>query len=108
MSEYLIFISAVNQRELTPAQEEECLSEYGSWSERLGSSHVLARRLEASEGKLLRSKKHPTTDGPFVEAKELIAGIILINAKSEHEANALMQTCPLNQYFHLFMKKVNK
>lgn len=106
MAEYLIIINAADERGLSPAEEQHCITEYGKWAQQLSKKHITARRLDLSEGTLLPSKKAPTTDGPFVEAKELIAGIILIEASSQEQAAKIAESCPLREYFQLFVKKV--
>ena len=106
MSEYLVIINAENDRSLSPAEEQYCITEYGKWAEKLGEKLVTARRLDLSPGKLLPSKRNPVTDGPFVEAKELIVGFILLNATSVEEATQIADTCPLGEYFRFFIKPV--
>lgn len=107
MSEYLILIAAENERGLSPSEEQKCITEYGAWAEELAEKHIIARRLSLNNGELIKSKRSVTTDGPFVEAKELIAGFVLVNADSTKEATHIAESCPLNQYFHLFIKETN-
>lgn len=107
MKEYVILIAAENERGLTATEEQHCIREYGNWTETLGNKHIIARRLSLESGDLLPSKSTITTDGPFVEAKELIAGFVLINAESADEARSIAASCPLNEYFHLYVKEVN-
>ena len=106
MAEYLIIIAAENERGLTAAEEQHCIQEYGKWAEKLGETHQVARRLSTDQGELIPGKQL-TTDGPFVEAKELIAGFVLITASNLNEAKDIAASCPLNEYFHLFVKAVN-
>lgn len=106
MSEFLIIIAAENEQGLTAAEEQHCIQEYGKWAEKLGEIHQTARRLSLDKGKFLKGKNLPT-DGPFIEAKELIAGFVLITAKDMDEAKTIAASCPLNEYFHLFVKAVN-
>ena len=105
MAEYLILISADSTDGLTLEEEQKCIAAYDQWAEKLGEKHLLARRLDFSPGDLLGSKRKPLTDGPFIEAKELIAGLILLKAESQEEATEHAKACPLNDYFHLFVKK---
>ncbi|MEQ8629193.1 YciI family protein [Ekhidna sp.] len=107
MSEYLIIIAAENERGLSPSEEQHCITQYGKWAEALAEKHIVARRLSLESGELIRSKNAVTTDGPFIEAKELIAGFVLITAKDMQEAKSIASSCPLNEYFHLFVKEVN-
>lgn len=106
MSDYLIVIAAENARGLSPAEEEYCIKEYGKWAEKLGEKHIVAKRLSLDSGQLIPSKKILTTDGPFAEAKELIAGV-LVQASTQQKANEIASSYPLNEYFHLFVKATN-
>ena len=107
MKEYLIVIAAPDERNLTPAEEQECITSYSEWARKLGETHVTARRLALTEGKIIRNKKDVITDGPFAEAKELIAGIIIIQTDTMLQAEKIADSCPLNLYFDLFVKEVN-
>lgn len=107
MAEFLVLIAAENTRELSHAEEQHCITAYGKWAEALGSRHLSARRLTMDPGELVPLKNKVATDGPFVEAKELIAGFILLDAPDLSEATKVASTCPLNEYFQLFVKAVH-
>ena len=107
MKEYLILIAAQNKRGLSQAEEQHCIEAYGKWAEALAEKHITARRLSLEAGELIPSKNSVTTDGPFVEAKELIAGFVLVSASSSEEARKLAASCPLNEYFDLYVKGTN-
>ncbi len=107
MKEYLIIIAADNKRGLSQSEEQHCIQEYGKWAAQLAEKHVTARRLSLDEGVFVPKKKSLTTDGPFIEAKELIAGIVLIEADSIAKAKEVASSCPLNEYFHLYVKETN-
>lgn len=107
MKEFLILIAAQNKRGLTQTEEQHCIEEYGKWAEVLADKHITARRLSPESGDLVPSKNSVTTDGPFIEAKELIAGFVLVSAASKEEAKDIASTCPLNEYFHLYVKETN-
>lgn len=53
---------------------------YQKWASGLGDKLVAGQRLE-NVGAHLKSKEDITTDGPFLEANEIIAGYIIIKAK---------------------------
>jgi hypothetical protein len=46
-------------------------------------------------GAVLRGKKRVVIDGPFLEAKDLVAGFMIIRAKDLDEARALASGCPI-------------
>ena len=80
-----------------------------------------AGELEA-EGKLLAveslaSLKHATRvqvrggrrqllDGPFAEAKEMVGGFFLLDAKSEDEALAIAAECPAAEWCSVEVRKI--
>lgn len=107
MKEYLIIIAAQNERGLSPTEEQHCIQEYGKWAEKLGQKHITGRRLSLESGDFIPSKNSITTDGPFVEAKELIAGFVLVAADSPNDAKKITSSCPLNEYFDLYVKETN-
>ncbi|MEM7298323.1 MAG: YciI family protein [Bacteroidota bacterium] len=107
MNEYLILIAAHDEKSLSIEEGQKCITDYGKWASELGEKHVTGRRLAFTDGRLLPSKKEVVTDGPFVEAKELIAGIILVQAESLDHACELADACPLRAYFQLFVKETN-
>lgn len=61
-----------------------------------------------SKGKRIRisSGKHVVTDGPFTEAKEVIAGFWMIEAKSHEEALEWANRCPLPEGGLLELRQV--
>lgn len=105
MKEFLISIIAPEKQALSASDEAQCMSDYGKWAMQLGELHVLGKRLSLNEGALLPKKDSIITDGPFIESKELIAGIVIIKADDLVEAQKIASSCPLNAYFHLFVKE---
>ena len=61
-----------------------------------------------SKGKRLRivGGKRVITDGPFTEAKEVIAGFWIIQAKSEEEAIEWAKRCPLPEHGLIEIRQV--
>ena len=107
MKEFMLLIVSKTGQALNPTDEQTCMTEYGKWKEELGSTHVTARRLELDPGVLVNKNKEIVTDGPFVESKELIAGVVLVNAETLEEAQKIAYSCPLIDYFDLFIKQVH-
>lgn len=57
--------------------------------------HVLATSGLAPVGKVLRGTRGAmTTDGPLIEAKEIVGGYVLITARDLDEAVELARGCP--------------
>ena len=57
MSEFLVLIAADNSNELSPSEEEKCMTDYGLWAQSLGAKHLLGKRLDITPGKLLKRQK---------------------------------------------------
>ncbi len=46
-------------------------------------------------GKLVNGKAKVVTDGPYVEAKEMVGGYVIVNAKDINEAVEISKGCPI-------------
>lgn len=80
----------------TPEQLRGIMAEFGVWMAGLHEKGVVAgtNGLEPT-GKVLREPGGAViTDGPYAEAKEIVGGYILINAKSLDAAVAIARGCP--------------
>ena len=47
------------------------------------------------DGKVVRGKKRMVTDGPYIEAKELVLGFIIVQARDLEQAVELSTGCPM-------------
>src|SRR5437867_6641490 len=88
---FMIIVQATNDSEAGVMSDEKILTEMAKYHEELQMAGVLldASGLQAgSKGWRIRysGEKRTTIDGPFAEAKELIAGYTLIQVKSKEEA----------------------
>jgi hypothetical protein len=88
---FMVLVKADQDSEAGVLPSKELVAEMGKYNEELVKAGVLL----ASEGLHASSKgarvafsgdKRTVTDGPFTEAKELIAGFWLIQVKSKEEA----------------------
>jgi hypothetical protein len=96
---FMILLKADKNTEAGVLPDEKLLTEMGKYNEEL----VRAGLLLAGEGLQPSSKgarvrfsgtKRTVIDGPFTEAKELIAGFWLIQVKSKEEAIEWVKRCP--------------
>jgi hypothetical protein len=96
---FMVMIKANKDTEAGVLPSEELLTEMGKYNEELVKAGVLL----AGEGLQPSSKgarvrfsgaKRTVIDGPFTEAKELIAGFWLIQVKSKEEAIEWVKRCP--------------
>jgi hypothetical protein len=96
---FMILLKADETTEAGVLPDEKLLTEMGKYNEELVKAGVLL----AAEGLQPSSKgarvtfsgaKRAVTDGPFPDAKELIAGFWLIQVKSKEEAIEWVKRCP--------------
>lgn len=96
---FMILIKADKNTEAGVLPDEKLLAEMGKFNEELVKAGVML----AGEGLHPSSKgarvkfsgaKRTVTDGPFAEAKELIAGFWLWQVKSKEEAIEWVKRCP--------------
>jgi hypothetical protein len=95
----MVIIKATEESEAGVLPDEKLLTEMGKFNEELAK----ARMLLAGEGLHPSSKgarvrfsgaKRTVVDGPFTEAKELIAGFWIWQVKSMEEAIEWVKRCP--------------
>src|SRR2546428_9740456 len=96
---FMILLKADKTTEAGVLPDEKLLTEMGKYNEELVKAGVLlaAEGLHpSSKGARVRfsGQKRTVVDGPFTEAKELIAGFWLIQVKSKEEAIEWVKRCP--------------
>jgi hypothetical protein len=96
---FMILVKADKNSETGVLPDEKLLAEMGKYNEDLARAGVLlaAEGLHpSSKGARVRfsGTKRTVIDGPFTEAKELIAGFWLIQVKSKEEAIEWVKRSP--------------
>lgn len=94
---YLI-LGAITEagQQLAPPDLEAWMAEIGAWYEKYGSAGKLADpgfQLEGP-GKARTVRAHGVTDGPYIEAKEVLGGYSLLEADTIDEAVEISKTWP--------------
>jgi hypothetical protein len=96
---FMILLKSDKNTEAGALPSQEMLAAMGKYNEELVKAGVLL----AGEGLQPSSKgarvkfsgtKRTVTDGPFTEAKELIAGFWILQVKSKEEAIEWVKRCP--------------
>ena len=96
---FMVIVKATPQSEAGELPDEKILTEMGKYNEELVKAGVML----AGEGLQPSSKgarvrfsgdKRTVIDGPFAEAKELVAGFWLWQCKSKEEAIEWAKRCP--------------
>lgn len=83
---------------LSPAEMGAIIERYMAWSQRLAERGHLrgGEKLRDAAGRQLRrvGERIVATDGPYIEAKDVVGGFFIIEAASMAEAERLVQDCP--------------
>ena len=83
MSEFTYLYRGGRDTPQSPEQRQKQLQKWAAWFKELGTSgHLkeLGHPLESS-GMVIKGNQKIVTDGPFAEAKDLVGGFSLIEAK---------------------------
>jgi hypothetical protein len=97
MSQFIYIYRGGERPERSPEQMQQEMQQWMTWLKGLtAQGHVKdpGHPLERS-GKVVKGKSRTVTDGPFAEAKDLIGGYTLIEAKDIRQAVELSSGCPI-------------
>jgi hypothetical protein len=96
---YLFRASASDRREAlgTPERAQRSLQAWLAWIRDLEAKGRLKNPGQPLDtaGRVVRGKKKLVTDGPFVEAKEMVLGFIIVEARDLAHAVELASGCPM-------------
>jgi hypothetical protein len=83
---------------VSPADLQRHLAKWNTWTEGLRAAGRLAAAQPLSHpptGKTVRGREKIVTDGPYAESKDLVSGIVVVEAASLDEATELAGGCPI-------------
>jgi hypothetical protein len=96
---YLFRASDAARREAmgTPDQAQKSMQVWLDWIRGLEAGGHLKERGQPLEtgGRVVRGEKKVVTDGPYVEAKDMVLGFIVVEARDLDEAVELSKGCPM-------------
>lgn len=101
MSEFVYLFRASNaeQRQAmgTPEQAQKSMQAWLGWIRELEANGHLKNPGQPLDtaGKVVRGKKRVVTDGPYVEAKDMVLGFIIVEARDLAQATELAHGCPM-------------
>jgi len=81
----------------SPEQMQKTMEKWRAWFKQLGENGHLkdpGHPLE-NAGKVVKGKQKSVTDGPFAEAKDVVGGFTLIQARDLEQAVELSKNCPI-------------
>ncbi|HEX7241715.1 MAG TPA: YciI family protein [Longimicrobiaceae bacterium] len=100
MPQYVLFLreNPADYADVTPEQMQQVIEKYRAWSEGLAESGRLVRgeklRDEGGRHLVRRGGETTVTDGPYVEAREVVGGLFVVEAGSYDEAVEIARECP--------------
>jgi len=99
MTKFLFIYRSSGQwaRDMAPEQMQQTLQKWGAWiAEGMQQGWMLdAGDALTQEGRVVNAKV--VTDGPFVEAKEIVGGFSIVQAETFAAAAKLANGCPVLQ-----------
>lgn len=75
----------------SPAQMEQMYAQFNAWRERF-QENIVNMGGKLGSGKVVTSEA--VTDGPFIEAKEIVGGFMIVSASSLEEAVEIARQSP--------------
>ena len=105
MTQYLIILKGKKELDYSPQELQKRLEEYREWVSSIEEYYITDNRLERM-GAHIKQKDSISMDGPFLEAKEIIAGFIIIKANDLEHAIKLSNSSPLLDYFEIFVRPI--
>lgn len=95
MEKYMFIFIGGDPSKLSPEAQEAHMGKWFAWVEKLRKANKYASgEALLPGGKTITGSKKTITDGPFAEAKEVIGGYFVVNAKDLNEAVEMAKECP--------------
>jgi hypothetical protein len=96
MSEY-VFLYRGGEAGRSPERMQQSMQKWMAWFKELGQKGHIKDQGQPLErnGKLVKGKQKTVTDGPFAEAKDIVGGYTLIEARDLEQAVELSKGCPI-------------
>ena len=81
----------------TPERAQQSMQRWMEWMRDLDAKGHLKDRGQPLErtGKVVRGRQKAVTDGPYTEAKDLVGGFTVIEARDIDQAVELSRGCPI-------------
>jgi hypothetical protein len=95
---------------LSAEEVQKLMQKYGDWRRSLGKQITGGHKLKDGEGRVLQKQngKPSMTDGPYAEAKEVMAGLFVLEADNYDQAVELAKTCPHMEYGSIEVRAIER
>ncbi len=96
MSEF-VYLYRGGESGRSPERAQQMMQKWMAWFKDLAEKGHIKDRGQPLErsGKLVKGNRKTVTDGPFAEAKDVVGGFTLIEARDLDEAVELSKGCPI-------------
>ncbi len=96
MSEF-VYLYRGGEAGRSPERIQQSMQKWMAWFKDLAEKGHIKDRGQPLErsGKLVKGNRKTVTDGPFAEAKDVVGGFTLIEARDLDEAVELSKGCPI-------------
>ncbi len=96
MEKFVFLFRGGHYAELSPEETQVHMQKWFKWVETLSKDGVYAGGDPLQPGgKQVTGKNKVVTDGPYIEAKEMVGGYFIVNAESLDEATEISKDCPI-------------
>lgn len=97
MSQFLYLYRGGRTTPPSPDEAQRIMQKWMTWLKGLGESGNLKDQGQPLEprGKVVKGKAKTITDAPFAEAKDLVGGFTVVEARDINEAAELSKGCPI-------------
>jgi hypothetical protein len=98
MAKFMLIIGGADldkRSNSNPAIAPKMLESYMAWVKSVGNQLVGSYKLYDQTGARLTVRGGQVVEGPFVETKEAVGGIFVVEANALADAVALAKTCPV-------------
>jgi hypothetical protein len=96
---YLYRATAASRQEAmgTPEKAQQNMQRWMSWMKDLDAKGHLKDRGQPldQQGKVVRGQAKQVHDGPYIEAKDIVGGFSIVEAKDINQAVELSRGCPI-------------
>ncbi len=105
MKEFILLIQGDGRHDFSEEEISLRKERYEQWmNEQMEKGRYVWGQPLKPEGIHLVNQKQLVSDGPFLEPKEMIGGIIIIKAEDMREATEISLSCPLLSEFEIFLR----
>jgi hypothetical protein len=93
---------------ISPSDMQAIVQRYVNWRESNAGKVVGGQKLADGSGRVMRKRGEAlsVSDGPFVEAKEVLGGFFVVQAESYDAAQAIANTCPHLEFGSIELRRM--